>query len=408
MVDETALAAAVSAGIKEAGGAPAPSPTPDPAADAGGGDNGDQGTGSDAPDASANGAGEGAGEGGGEAGDAGGESGTGDDGKAGAGSADGDAAGGEGDAGGDGAGAGEDGAGKAGAADAGAGKKPDATDPVSGEAKKEGDDGYDAVLDAPLPNALKPATKERIRTLVTRVKETEGQRDGALRNFDELYTAIETTGATPQQYAETLTVLRLVNSGRRDLMEKALEIKMAEIADLSKVLGIPVAGVNLLEGHQDLIDDVAGGKLTLVRANEIAAARHSATRARERAQGDTRISNEQRQRQAAIQDGIRGLNALGEALAKDPDYARKAEIVKKQLKPVLKTIHPSRWVDTFKNAYDALPALPKPAPKPGTPAGKGAPANAPVRGGAPAGGQAKAPSSIEEAVRAGLKQAGGG
>jgi hypothetical protein len=390
MVDETALGAAIVAGIKDASGSAPSSSTPEPAATPDGGGNDDQGA--DDTSATADGGAEDT-----QDREAGTEAG-GDDVSEGA-AAD-DAAKGA-DSGADAAADAADGDAASAEADAAkGGKKADGADPVASDAKKEDEEGYDALLDTPLPNALKPATKERIRGLVTRVKETEAKADSAHRNFDELYTAIEQTGATPQQYAETLTILRLVNSNDRKSMETALQIKLAEIADLSKILGVSVPGVNLLEGFQDLIDDVGGGKLTLQRANEIAAARHSAQRAAQRSDNTARQSNDQRQRQQAINQGIQGLNDLGKRLAADPDFARKSAIVKAQLKPILKDIQPSRWVSTFETAYKELklPPAAKPAAR--------APQNQPVRGGAPAGGQAKAPSTLEEAVRGGLKSVG--
>jgi hypothetical protein len=395
MVDETALAAAVMEGVKEAGGA-AFTPSPEPATPDGG-TNDDQDASNQAPQSDGAQADD-ADSGNGNEADTAGAGGESDAGAAGEG---GDASGeadpvepGEGDA--------EADPGKAGDA----GKKGDPTDPVTSDAKKEGEDGFDALLDTPLPNALKPATKERIRGLVTRVKEVEQKAQQSHSNFDQLYTAIEETGATPQEYADSLTVLRLLKSGDRQSMESALQIKLAEVADLSKVLGVAVPGVNLLEGFQDLIDEVGAGKLTLQRANEIAASRHSAQRASQRSETAGQQSREQQQRRAAINNGIQGLNALGQKLAADPDFARKSAIVKEQLKPVFKNIHPSQWVTTFERAYRALPSQPAAAKAAVRPAGGTVPKNQPVRGGGPAGGQVKAPSSIEEAVRAGLKAAG--
>lgn len=392
MVDEVQHAAAVADAIKQVTVAP---PSEPPAAPEGGDNGNPDPNPSGDPSVPGAGAGEGAEAGAGDGsapGDTGGEAGKPAGSDAAGGAADGDPA--------RKVPAKEGTPGAAGVPDPKA-RKPQPTDPVASDARKEGERGYDKLLDEPLPNALRAETKDRIRGLVTRVKEAETRISESDGRFEQLFTAIEQTGATPQQYSDALTWLKLVNSGDRKARETALQIMQAEVAELAMDLGIPVPGVNMLEGHQDLINEIGAGKITLARAQEIAAARNSQARAVRRSQNQNEQTREAQQRRAAVQQGIRDLDALGERLKADPDFARRAAIVKAQLQPVFKTAHPSRWVEMFERAYRALPPLP-PAAANGGGTTPRVPQNQPIRPNNPPSAPVAEPKTAEEAVRKAL------
>jgi hypothetical protein len=290
--------------------------------------------------------------------------------------------------------------------------KEGAEKPADGEKPKEGGDQAPAAKDPlndPLPNALKGETKERIRSLIGMVKEKDTTLQTVTRERDELMGYITETQATPEQYGQALGYLKLVNSPNRADREQALQFMQQEVAVLARMLGKPVPGVNMLEGHQDLIDEVATGRLSPERAQEIAAARaqaHFERRAGERREQENTVTQQQiREREA----GLKALNDLGIQLrATEPNiYAAKRKILIESLKPVFKQIPPSEWAATFKRAYDALPApaAPPPPPPPRPAAGAGGGGNTPLRAHQPAGEARPEPKSLLDAVSAGIAEA---
>lgn len=271
-------------------------------------------------------------------------------------------------------------------------------------------DPLDAALNAPIPNALKRETKERIQTLAGKVKELMPALEERNRDIEAIMNPILETGATPVQYKQSLDYLRLVNSQSRADKEKALEIMQGEIRALASMLGKPVPGVNFLEGHDDLIQEVGTGRLTHERAMEIAAAR-AAQGYQKKTEERVNLERQSGEAQArAVQDGRAALNQLEQSLKADPHYAAKKAILIGQLKPTFARIHPSQWAAAFHEAYVALPA---PAPRPASPntgntgaAPKGGGGNTPLRASNPAGAAVAAPKSLEEAIDFGIRSAG--
>lgn len=268
-------------------------------------------------------------------------------------------------------------------------------------------------LNDPLPNALKKETKERIHTLVDRVKTAETKLTETTRDLDNMLGAVVNTGATPQQYQQSLAYLQLVNSPSRADKEKALEIMQGEIKALATMLGKPVPGVNFLEGHDDLIQAVGRGQITQQHAMELAAARAAQGHVRQVEQRVTTQQTEQDQHAQAVQSGRQALVTLEAQLRRDPQFeAKKAQLVP-ILRPTFQKLHPSQWAGAFKQAYDAfvLPAAPRPAlPTAATPGASpaGAAGNTPLRAANAGGAQTvSAPKNAFEAVEFGITQARG-
>ena len=244
------------------------------------------------------------------------------------------------------------------------------------------------------------------------VKEKDTLLTTATRERDELMGYIRETNSTPEQYGQALGYLKLVNSPNRADREQALQFLQQEMSALARMLGKPVPGVNMLEGHQDLIDEVSTGRLSPERAQEIAAARaqaHFERMSGERKQHEQQLTQQQlRERN----EGVQALNTLEAQLkATEPAvYAAKRKVLIESLRPVFKQIHPTQWAATFKRAYDALPApaaprVPTPTPQPrvGAPAGGGG--NTPLRAHQPAGSARPEPKSLLDAINAGISEA---
>lgn len=300
--------------------------------------------------------------------------------------------------------------------DGGADGDPAAATPdAAAKAPAEGDgkpvtppDPLDRALNDPIPNALKRETKERIQTLAGKVRELIPALETAKQQNREILGAIQETGASPEQFGQALDYLRMVNSPSVADREQAFAFLQQELAAMARMLGKPIPGVNMLEGHLDLIDELATGRITPERAQEIAAAREARKFDQQRSQATTEHQRAQQRQQQAIDAGRQALNNLGRQL-KGRDgaaYDAKRAVLVKTLAPVFARIPPEHWAATFQRAYDELPAhafAPPPPPVPRVPANGGG--NTPLRATNPAGGAVQAPKSPLEALEMGLAAA---
>lgn len=277
-------------------------------------------------------------------------------------------------------------------------EKPEGEKPAKIEPKKA-----DPVND-PIPKDLKKDTQERIRTLIDTAKTVTADRDEIKQNFDFMINGIQATGATPQQYGETLSWLSLFNSNDPAQQVKALELVESVAERLSMLLGKERTVGDPLAAHGDLKEAVAKGQLTAQFAKEIARTRNGQ---QFRTELTTNASQEQQRQHTAAQEEQQGRAALTELeqtlRASDPDYDAKKALLVPALKPVMAGVPWSQKKDKFLAAYKNI-QLPKGMQAPKT---KGAPTNQPLRAGKqPAGGQTKAPSSMLEAISGALGSMG--
>ena len=89
----------------------------------------------------------------------------------------------------------------------------------------------------PIPKELKAETRERMTSLINTVKEKDTQLAQVTQNFDYMVGGIQATGATPEQYGETLSWLALFNSGVPENQLKALELVESVAERLATLLG---------------------------------------------------------------------------------------------------------------------------------------------------------------------------
>lgn len=235
-------------------------------------------------------------------------------------------------------------------------------------------------LNDPIPKDLKQETQQRIRTLVDRTKEAETRATKYETDFNYMVQGVQATGASPQQYGETLSWLALFNSGDPKQQGQALEL-LESVADrLATMIGRERTTSDPLANHPDLVAAVQKREITEKYAKEMA-------RARNQGAFRTELTNSHNQTQAAEQETTRvrnqarsDLNALEARLSKeDPQYAQK----KAQLVPILQVtfanMSPDKWPTAFEAAYRKLRVpggVAAPAARNGV-----IPKNQPMRGG---------------------------
>lgn len=256
---------------------------------------------------------------------------------------------------------------------------------------------FDPVND-PIPENATQRTRERIETLVGRVKEAEQYRE----SYTELVGMIESTGATPEAFSNMLNYMRLVNSQNPDDRRQALKAAQAELEALAIQLGESnVPGFDPLARFDDLRNAVEAQDLTAEHAREIALARLR--------QQDELARHTQRQQETlaqqnarqAVEQGTQALNSLEARLkAADPEYQAKRDVLVPLLKDTMRAVHPSQWAATFESAYRnfklptvSAPAAPRPAP----------PKNQPLRAKNPAGNSDRGINSPLDAINAALE-----
>lgn len=286
---------------------------------------------------------------------------------------------------------------------------------------KPGEVGDTDPITAPIPNALKRETKERIRTLVDRTKTAETSLTTATNERDELIKAITDTGASPEQYAGVLDYLELVNSGDRTKLIAAANFMIRELSSLSRIGGFRIPGITTYSGHKDLEEAVAAGKLAPELAEEIAATRAASVHQGKVGAAQQQASEAQRRYAEADTKARSDMNALEITYRKaDPLYKEKQpmivgmlnEMIRGDRKEGIPPLHPSKWAAAYKKIYETLPKTLgglRPTPKPGAtqPGGK-VPQNQPLRGQQPAGAQKQEPKSVAEALDMGIEMARGG
>jgi hypothetical protein len=253
-------------------------------------------------------------------------------------------------------------------------------------------------INDPIPKDLKKETSERIRTLIDTAKTTTAERDEIKQNFDYMVNGIQATGASPEQYGETLSWLALFNSRDPVQQEKALELVESVAERLATLLGKERVVGDSLAAHADLKEAVRTGKLTAEYAKEIARTRNGQ---QFRTELTTSATQAEQQRQQAANEEHNGRTALTELentlRATDPDYEAKKAILVPTLKATMASVPWLQKAAKFQEAYRSL-NLPKAA----APVKPRMPVNQPLRAKQPSGGGVKQPSSALDAMGAAL------
>lgn len=205
----------------------------------------------------------------------------------------------------------------------------------------------------------------------------------------------------PDQLQRLLGYGQAVNSGDPAAMRVAYDAMQKEMAWLGKTLGLEAPGVDPLEAHADLKQQVAEGDITRAAALELASHRASARLGTEHQQ-QTQRQQQQEQQLASDRETARvGLNTLGQSLqAADPaHFDAKIAMLAPTIGIIRESLPPSRWVAVLHAAYLKCPT---PAAAP-APAAVPRPGHVPLRpSGAPSASHTRQPKNDLEAFEIGL------
>lgn len=288
--------------------------------------------------------------------------------------------------------------GKEGGDDAEAGKAKEAGKDGKGEAgkddKKDGEKKPDHVND-PIPPQVSERTRERITSLVSRVKE----QDSILQDQSAVINAIQSTGASPEEFGMMVGYMQLVHSDKPEHLEQAYKVLQAEMRGLALKMGRSIPEVDVLSEHKDLTDLVKSGQITQAAAEELAILRSQRGDSARRQQATAENLRKSQEQTAAAEaeknTAITELNALGETLAKtDPHYQAKYDAIVPLLAEQFKTTAPRFWKSLFETAYKAtvVQAAPSAAAAPAKPKQQ------PIRPSTPSGSTARQANNLHDAI----------
>lgn len=250
--------------------------------------------------------------------------------------------------------------------------------PVDGKDGKAGKKEPDALND-PLNKAWGPEVNQRIRTLIDRTKGAEEKAAKSDQDFNFLVQGVQATGASPEQYGETLSWLSLFNSPETSSKKQALDLVVTVAERLATQLGVDLKFNDPLEQHQDLKQALQSGQITPALAREVARTRNQQGF---QSQMQTTAQQTQQAEQAAQQEKERGrveMNQLEADLrSRDPQFDRKLKNILPMVEATMKRVRPSEWKAAFMEIYSRAPAL---APGRVVAANTKLPANQPLRGG---------------------------
>jgi len=279
------------------------------------------------------------------------------------------------------------------------GEKPaEAAKPVEA-AKPEVPKVIDPIND-PIPENAKPATRERITTLVETVKAKDAEVAAVRDDFEMVMAPIRESGATPDQFRESMTLLKLLNSQNLSDQQQALKYLQSVGAELAQRLGVVPPGADPLQGFEDLQLEVGKNPSLRKWAEEVANSRRlrDATQRHQEVQTQRSQQTQAQQREAqAGQAQVRAVEATLEAT--DPNYKAKVAALRSDAGFVarLKSMPPSQWAGAFAEGYRNV-KIAAPAAKPAAAASP-----APLRAKQPAGQTTRPAASSLEAVSAAIR-----
>lgn len=269
-------------------------------------------------------------------------------------------------------------------------KKEGEGDPAKADTKPA-DQAAKPEDDLSVPDGLSPRAQERFHALVERVKQREQEATTIRNDLEQFREVVKSSGASAQEFAQLIDYSRMVKSGD---LEGALRVLDDQRKQIALALGRPLPGVDALSQFPDLQQRVQAYQMDEQAALEIARARVSQQQI-QTAQREQEMRGQSEQQAVAVrQQAISQIDRMGAEWARtDPDYARKEEIIGKQLPLIAQQFPPHLWPQQVAILYQAVSQMPAPAAKLSGPA--------PLRPSGQSGG-ARQPGSMLEAMEMGL------
>lgn len=223
--------------------------------------------------------------------------------------------------------------------------------------------GTGDILEDPIPKTLGPRGQERMRSLISTVKELQPDADIGR----ELMQHINNSQMTADEFNMALVFGRLKHSDNVEDHRSAYKILWQGLKELAPLIGETLPGVDPLEGHADLQARVIAKTIDAKDAAELAAGRNrrkADAAATTRASQNVQTAQERVQQNQQLEVSVKKeLNVLGHQLfAQDKQFdAKMATMTKEQKAKIAKTPAGLR-VNEFLKTYLTLKAPAKAVP----------------------------------------------
>lgn len=173
--------------------------------------------------------------------------------------------------------------------------------------------------------------------------------------------AVTSTGATPEQFGQTMTYLSMLNSGDPGNYEKAFEMIEREYHSLAELLGKTAGGaVDPLKGHPDLQTMLENMDITREAAIAFAQERNKTKLLSAASSTREQQAQQLQQQQEAVraqQEGLAAVAELGNQLrATDPHFATKFQILQPMLETMQAQYPPHQWAALVQQMWAKIPA----------------------------------------------------
>lgn len=243
--------------------------------------------------------------------------------------------------------------------------KPDAATeaqpPAAAEEGKRPSDEF-----GELPKDAKAETRDRFETLKSKYDDVHRERDTLLAERDEYkgqaerwVETVSSTGASPEQFGQSLQYLQAVNSGTPEGLQAAYDLLSKELEALGKIIGRPAGAYDPLDDHPDLKQRVDDNFIERTDALEIAQARAARNMPRPAAAGAQPAMSPE------AQAGLQRVQAVGAELrAADPHFEAKTKMLQPTIERVIAKMPPDAWEGAIRDLYANAPAPVVAAPAP--------------------------------------------
>ena len=208
------------------------------------------------------------------------------------------------------------------------------------------------------PENLQPKASQRFRDLVADNKAKASELVHATEAVTQIQKSVNESGLSPNEFATLLDYGKLAVSQDRSLKEQALHFARAEVQRLSQEMGIEVEGVDLLDGFNDLQDQVDNYELSREHAVELAIGRRNQQRSESQQQQVHQQQQHQEQNATLIQSATKEIESFMDQQKKtDIDFSAKEKYLLSQVDYIQQNYQPSQWASVVSQLYGAVGSM---------------------------------------------------
>jgi hypothetical protein len=205
-----------------------------------------------------------------------------------------------------------------------------------------------------MPEGLGEKAQKRFQDLANRSRDLETQMTEIHEQNKAIKEIVQETGIDQNEFAQTMEVVRALKMGGAEDKQTILNYLQGLTANLSRELGVPVAGVDMLEGFDDLRQSVMNGEITNEFATELAQNRRAAQTQQAELQNQMMQEKQQAEMESVQEQALNQITSMMDYYREnDIDYAAKESMLRGSLAQFVDH-HPSLWPQLFQSQYEII------------------------------------------------------